>query len=299
VANMILISNCFRSKKTSSLLIITTRRSSILSANNATAVNFCNSRHIIPRRTKHKPSSQYHYIHKPSHQPLHRSSNKTKYFIISLTAFFTINAFGTYTHFHDNLFQYYPLPCAIDVGVGPSMLPTLTPNRGELYLRDVWSHRSFFGSNKREYKRGDVVTMYNPYSQSIVTKRIVGVEGDTIHLFGEYASEFCKREGDTDGGVPVDGRFNPPFCQSMQQDSFINNVNAKKRMGYNSEATMKVPPNHVWVEGDNPLESTDSRHYGPLPVSALRGRIVLRLWPMMSSGGFYRLSRERPSPFSK
>jgi len=181
------------------------------------------------------------------------------------------------------------------------MLPTLTPDRGELYLRDVWSHRSIFSNDNRKYKRGDVVTMYNPYSQSIVTKRIVGVEGDTVQLFGEYASEFYKRDKD-DGGVSVDGRFNPPFCQTMQQeyleeDITYNNGTTKNRVD-NYDATMKVPPNHVWVEGDNPLESTDSRHYGPLPTSALRGRIVLRLWPMMSSGGFYRMTGERPSPFS-
>ena len=288
---MLLLSSSFRSEKVSRLLIIT-KRSSISSAN-ATA-KF--------RWIKRTPSLQNRYIHKSSHQQLQRrSSNTTKYAIISLTAFFAINAFGTYTHFHDNLFQYYPLPFAIDAGVGPSMLPTLTPNNGELYLRDVWSHRSsFFGNTKREYQRGDVVTMYNPYTQSIVTKRIVGVEGDTIQLFGEYASEFCEMDGDTDGGVPVDERFNPPFCQTMKQDDLdeASTINTENRR-HISDATMKVPPNHVWVEGDNPLESTDSRHYGPLPISALRGRIVMRLWPMMSSGGFYRMTQERPSPFSK
>ena len=276
---LLLLSTSFRSEKIGSLLIITKRSCIISSANANTKF----------RWIKHTQQSlQNRYIHKSPHQPLQRrSSNTAKYAIISLTAFFAINAFGTYTHFHDNLFHYYPLPFAIDVGVGPSMLPTLTPNRGELYLRDIWSHRSsFFGNTKREYQRGDVVTMYNPYTQSIVTKRIVGVEGDTIQLFGEYASEFCESEGDTDGGVPVDGRFNPPFCQTMKQD-----------VDTNCDATMKVPPNHVWVEGDNPLESTDSRHYGPLPISALRGKIVMRLWPMMSSGGFYRMSGERPSPF--
>ena len=186
------------------------------------------------------------------------------------------------------------------------MLPTMTPSRGELYLRDVWSHRGIISRNNRKYKKGDVVTIYNLYSKSLVTKRIVGVEGDTVQLCGEYASEFCKRGREEDnGGVPVDRRFDPPFCQTMQQallqQEYLEEVNnsggSKKRGMRYEEATMKVPPNHVWVEGDNPLESTDSRHYGPLPLSALRGRIVLRLWPMMHSGGFYRLSGERPSPF--
>jgi mitochondrial inner membrane protease subunit 1 len=40
-----------------------------------------------------------------------------------------------------------------------------------------------------------------------------------------------------------------------------------------------VPEGHVWLEGDNPLQSTDSRDYGPVPLGLVRGRIVLRFWP--------------------
>jgi len=35
----------------------------------------------------------------------------------------------------------------------------------------------------------------------------------------------------------------------------------------------------LWVEGDNPAGSTDSRQFGAVPAAALRGRVVLRLWP--------------------
>ena len=35
----------------------------------------------------------------------------------------------------------------------------------------------------------------------------------------------------------------------------------------------------VWVEGDNPFGSTDSRTVGPLAADSVRGRVVLRLWP--------------------
>jgi nickel-type superoxide dismutase maturation protease len=34
-----------------------------------------------------------------------------------------------------------------------------------------------------------------------------------------------------------------------------------------------------WVVGDNPDGSTDSRHFGPLPATALRGVVRLRYWP--------------------
>src|SRR3954452_5412393 len=35
----------------------------------------------------------------------------------------------------------------------------------------------------------------------------------------------------------------------------------------------------LWLEGDNPAGSTDSRQFGAVPASALRGRVLLRLWP--------------------
>jgi len=35
----------------------------------------------------------------------------------------------------------------------------------------------------------------------------------------------------------------------------------------------------VWVEGDNPFGSTDSRSLGPLSPDAVRGRVLLRIWP--------------------
>jgi len=35
----------------------------------------------------------------------------------------------------------------------------------------------------------------------------------------------------------------------------------------------------VWVEGDNPLGSTDSRSLGALAPESVRGRVLVRLWP--------------------
>ena len=335
-------------------------------------------------RTKYtKSSQQQSQLHcninnskKKEHNPLLRALKAST---LTTLIFISINTFGIYTHYHDDLFAfYYPFPFAIDVGHGPSMLPTLNPQNLELYLRDVFSHRHCGSDNSlllgnssttsssnnsnsnrnQKYKKGDVVTIYNPHTKSIVTKRIVGMEGDIIRLFGEHAVEFGEKEmmmmmavmkvrgeedtgeGDCGGGVPLDVRFDPPFCQQQasllssarnhhqehncrhqDEDGLKEDVNNKTLRNYKYEATMQVPPNHIWVEGDNPLQSTDSRHYGPLPMSALRGRIVLRLWPLndnkdyyghhhddgdciekkMSSDGvnngwFYKITRERPIP---
>ena len=35
----------------------------------------------------------------------------------------------------------------------------------------------------------------------------------------------------------------------------------------------------LWVEGDNPFGSSDSRTLGPLAPDAALGRVLLRLWP--------------------
>src|SRR3954451_8830914 len=41
----------------------------------------------------------------------------------------------------------------------------------------------------------------------------------------------------------------------------------------------RQPDGTVWVEGDNPFGSTDSRDLGALPPDAVTGRVLLRLWP--------------------
>ena len=53
-------------------------------------------------------------------------------------------------------------------------------------------------------------------------------------------------------------------------------------------ALLRVPPGHVWLEGDNPLDSHDSRAYGPVPEALVRGRVVARLWPPWAARTFAR-----------
>ncbi|MFZ6026979.1 MAG: signal peptidase I [Chloroflexota bacterium] len=43
------------------------------------------------------------------------------------------------------------------------------------------------------------------------------------------------------------------------------------------ERTWHIPPKHFFVCGDNVYASTDSREWGPLPFSSLRGYILFRL----------------------
>jgi signal peptidase S26 family len=36
----------------------------------------------------------------------------------------------------------------------------------------------------------------------------------------------------------------------------------------------------IWVEGDSPDGSTDSRHFGPVRMEDVRGRVRLVWWPL-------------------
>mmetsp|Transcript_79082 Transcript_79082/g.219742 ORF Transcript_79082/g.219742 Transcript_79082/m.219742 type:complete len:177 (-) Transcript_79082:141-671(-) len=42
---------------------------------------------------------------------------------------------------------------------------------------------------------------------------------------------------------------------------------------------LTVPSGHVWLLGDNRPFSHDSRHYGPVPIGLLQGKVRAKLWP--------------------
>ncbi|XP_058062568.1 signal peptidase I isoform X2 [Anopheles bellator] len=41
-----------------------------------------------------------------------------------------------------------------------------------------------------------------------------------------------------------------------------------------------VPRGHLWIEGDNVQNSSDSRNYGPVPIGLVKSRAICRLWPL-------------------
>ena len=47
-----------------------------------------------------------------------------------------------------------------------------------------------------------------------------------------------------------------------------------------ASSTLQVPAGHVWLQGDNWMDSTDSRHYGPVPLGLLMGRAFFLVFPL-------------------
>lgn len=57
----------------------------------------------------------------------------------------------------------------------------------------------------------------------------------------------------------------------------------KVRKGFTSQV---VPLGHVWLEGDNKPNSTDSRDYGPVPIGLIRSKAVCRIFPFENARFF-------------
>lgn len=146
-----------------------------------------------------------------------------------------------------------------------SMLPTLHP--GDI---EVWQATA--GSSW--IRRGDVIVFRRPEpgGPPLWAKRCVALAGDWVEI-REGRLWINGRDG---GPCPFPREVGPP----------------RTDLG-----PLVVPPGHIYCVGDNRGCSYDSRHWGPLPVDAVRGRVLYTLWP--GSGGprerWQRIGR-RPGP---
>jgi signal peptidase I len=132
---------------------------------------------------------------------------------------------------------------AVAIKDGPSMQPNLY--RGDRMLTEKISYRF------HPPRRGDVVIVDRPGNEVTLVKRVVAVAGETIEV----------RNGHTFiNGQPID-------------EPWVTHFGGP---GYGPEL---VPENHVFVLGDNRAVSRDSRAIGPVPVDAVRGRVVAVYWP--------------------
>mmetsp|Transcript_13532 Transcript_13532/g.31658 ORF Transcript_13532/g.31658 Transcript_13532/m.31658 type:complete len:418 (+) Transcript_13532:229-1482(+) len=216
-------------------------------------------------------------------------------------------------------------PYIIQCSLGPSMLPTIQ-FAGDIWLIETgaWGRalRRLIGDQNEEnvsdlsnmYEVGDLVIWENPDNGKRSCKRIIGLEGDTIDKRGEY-NKFYRYRPDSGVVLPrgKDGTMGQSFgAYSMTdtEDDKYDSINSRDdQVGTAEESnTLVVPRQCVWLEGDCPLFSMDSRQYGPINVSNLRGRLVFRLWPWSRSDlindeqnsylSSCRISRNRPVPYS-
>lgn len=170
---------------------------------------------------------------------------------------------------------------------GPSMLPTMAADGSELWLvrTRAWH---FFGPF---FQVGDLVGFAHPdHADHVSCKRVVGVAGDRVKRYGEYASLYVKQDpkhwgqpmpqaGDgTHDWIDRSFAWDQDYCQKDKQTE--------------STRTVVVPPGHIWLESDCPALGVDSRQHGPIPKNWVRGRVVRRVWPWINE----KDHRKRPHP---
>ena len=129
---------------------------------------------------------------------------------------------------------------------GCSMEPTL--HHGERVVIDKIS------SAFTDLDVGDMVIFSSPVdAQKNLVKRVIGVEGDRIVLQGDQ----LFRNGE---------RIDEPY--------------AHLGLYGNRDREWVVPEGEIFVLGDNRPQSKDSRDFGTVSSSSVRGKVVLRLWPL-------------------
>ena len=131
--------------------------------------------------------------------------------------------------------------------VNPAGVPSWDP-RGRLF--GVIPYRAPSASMAPAYEPGDVVVFWPPHDpRSPWLKRIIAVGGETIRFAGDT--------------VTVDGRplSEPYVAPGDVAYEFLEET---------------VPPGHVYVLGDNRMNSADSRLFGPVPSASIIGRLCAR-----------------------
>ncbi len=125
-----------------------------------------------------------------------------------------------------------------------SMKPTLLPD--ERLLVSKLAYR--FG----EVERGDIIVFHFPADPSEdYIKRVIGLPGDRIHI--------------RDGKVFVNGR-------ELEEDYITAPIM------YNGEWV--VPPDSLFVLGDNRNQSSDSHSWGFVPLQNVIGKALVVYWPL-------------------
>ena len=128
---------------------------------------------------------------------------------------------------------------------GDSMEPTLPA--GALLLVDKISFHT------RDPKRGDVVVTKDPRNGGSIVKRVVAIGGDSV--------------GIEDGALMVNG--------AKVLETYIDNTGMR---GFYFGPDV-VPHGHVFLLGDNRLDSVDSRAFGSVAIDDLDGRLLATIWP--------------------
>jgi signal peptidase I len=113
-----------------------------------------------------------------------------------------------------------------------------------------------------EPRQGEVIVFKYPLNPSKdMVKRIMATEGQTVEIKNKI--------------VYVDGKMVPEPLSAKHIDSRILPADYSTRDNY---GPVQVPAGHLFVIGDNLDNSQDSREWGFLDMSLIKGKVLIVYW---------------------
>jgi len=140
-------------------------------------------------------------------------------------------------------------PYRFGVVVGDSMSPSLKANH--LFLMEVDAYA------KHAPARGDIVVL--EWNGENVVKRVVAGPGEFVWLL-EYTND--------------NGPFRVRYVASASDLARLRTLLARRNRAVTFKR-VQVPEGHVYVVGDAQAQSLDSRHFGPIPIERIVGKVLL------------------------
>ena len=169
----------------------------------------------------------------------------------------------------EQLIQPFRIPSA-------SMYPTIFPKDRLIAVKNAY--------RTADPQRGDIVLLVYPDDRRVFyIKRVVAIAGDSVEV--------------KSGNLYVNGvalpreSIGPATISSGKTTStgevfYESNNGAKYRIFSSPEKPaadfrpITVPKYDCFVMGDNRNESRDSRYFGPIAVTSLKGKFEYRYWPI-------------------
>jgi len=169
----------------------------------------------------------------------------------------------------DQLIQPFRIP-------GASMYPTILPKDRLIAVKNAYQ--------TADPQRGDIVLFVYPDDRRIFyIKRVVALAGDTVEIkSGNLYVNGVQLPREPVGPATI----NSDKTTSTGEVFYENNNGAKYRIFISQETPaadfgpITVPKHDCFVMGDNRNDSLDSRHFGSIAVTSLKGKFEYRYWPI-------------------
>lgn len=152
-----------------------------------------------------------------------------------------------------------------------------------------------------DVQRGDIIVFTFPKNPKLdFVKRVVAVAGDTIQIIDDRLylnGELIERSSPLLDRTILEHAEDRPaakelFVEDLGDHSFYITQTTGKNTVRNrhwplSRRAYTVPPEAVFVMGDNRDNSTDSRHWENVPLTNIKGKAQFVFWSSSSAPGIF------------